>query len=93
MPSKEEITNWFMSLQDDICKALEKEDGKGKFIEDNWIREEGGGGRDRDRERERREKDRERERERAERERFTRSRSRSERDRDRERDFDMRDAR
>jgi coproporphyrinogen III oxidase len=47
MPSKEEITDWFMSLQDSICLALETEDGKGKFIEDKWLREEGGGGRTR----------------------------------------------
>jgi len=47
MLTKEEITQWFMSLQDNICGALETEDGKGKFTEDNWIREEGGGGRTR----------------------------------------------
>jgi coproporphyrinogen III oxidase len=47
MPSKEEITNWFKSLQDSICASLEKEDGKGQFTEDNWTREEGGGGRTR----------------------------------------------
>jgi coproporphyrinogen III oxidase len=47
MLTKEEITKWFMSLQDNICAALEAEDGKGKFVEDNWSREEGGGGRTR----------------------------------------------
>jgi coproporphyrinogen III oxidase len=47
MPAKEEITDWFKSLQDDICMELEAADGKSKFIEDNWIREEGGGGRTR----------------------------------------------
>lgn len=47
MPTKEIITDWFKSLQDNICSALEIEDGKGKFIEDNWEREEGGGGRTR----------------------------------------------
>jgi coproporphyrinogen III oxidase len=47
MPGKEEITSWLRSLQDDICNALEAEDGKGKFLEDNWEREEGGGGRTR----------------------------------------------
>jgi coproporphyrinogen III oxidase len=47
MLTKEEITEWFKSLQDTICTALENEDGKGKFIEDNWTREEGGGGRTR----------------------------------------------
>jgi coproporphyrinogen III oxidase len=47
MYNKEEITNWFMSLQDDICRQLEKADGRGKFIEDSWKREGGGGGRTR----------------------------------------------
>ncbi|MBK7182258.1 MAG: oxygen-dependent coproporphyrinogen oxidase [Bacteroidetes bacterium] len=47
MPTKEEITEWFKSLQDSICTALEVEDGKGVFVEDNWVREEGGGGRTR----------------------------------------------
>lgn len=44
MPAKEEISEWFRSLQDSICTSLEKEDGKGKFMEDKWIRKEGGGG-------------------------------------------------
>ncbi len=54
MPTKEQISEWFMSLQDSICLALENEDGKGlpagqagKFKEDNWVRAEGGGGRTR----------------------------------------------
>jgi coproporphyrinogen III oxidase len=53
MLSKEEITEWFKSLQDNICSALEFEDANGssnvtvKFQEDNWTREEGGGGRTR----------------------------------------------
>ena len=47
MLKKEQISHWFKLLQDDICAALEQEDGKGKFTEDNWIREEGGGGRTR----------------------------------------------
>jgi coproporphyrinogen III oxidase len=47
MLTKEEITDWFKSLQDNICNALEKEDTKGHFKEDNWTREEGGGGRTR----------------------------------------------
>jgi len=34
-------------LQDAICDALEKEDGKAVFIEDKWIRSGGGGGRTR----------------------------------------------
>jgi coproporphyrinogen III oxidase len=50
---KEEITEWFKSLQDNICNALEGEDASGfsntavNFKEDNWVREEGGGGRTR----------------------------------------------
>lgn len=47
MYNKEEITDWFMSLQDNICKQLEEADGRGKFIEDSWKREGGGGGRTR----------------------------------------------
>ena len=47
MLTKEEITDWFKSLQNNICTSLESEDAKGKFIEDNWTREEGGGGRTR----------------------------------------------
>lgn len=47
MLSKEEITEWFKLLQDEICVALEKEDGGGKFIQDTWERAEGGGGRTR----------------------------------------------
>lgn len=45
--TKENIADWLKSLQDDICKALEKEDGQSKFTEENWSREEGGGGRSR----------------------------------------------
>lgn len=45
--TKEEISTYFQALQDTICKALEKADGTGKFHEDNWEREDGGGGRSR----------------------------------------------
>jgi coproporphyrinogen III oxidase len=34
-------------LQDEICRGLEAADGLGKFKEDSWQREEGGGGRSR----------------------------------------------
>jgi coproporphyrinogen III oxidase len=34
-------------LQDEICQGLETADGLGKFKEDSWQREEGGGGRSR----------------------------------------------
>ena len=47
MQFREEISEWLMQLQDTICSALEKADGKSKFIEDKWTREEGGGGRSR----------------------------------------------
>lgn len=47
MLKKEEITQWFRKLQDDICQALEVADTQGKFQEDLWQREGGGGGRSR----------------------------------------------
>ena len=45
--TKENITEWLKALQNNICQALEAEDGLAKFKEENWIREEGGGGRSR----------------------------------------------
>jgi coproporphyrinogen III oxidase len=45
--NKEWIAEQFRLLQDHICNRLEQVDGKGKFIEDKWNREEGGGGRTR----------------------------------------------
>lgn len=45
--SREEISVWLKGLQDSICLALEKADGKSKFEEENWNRAEGGGGRTR----------------------------------------------
>lgn len=47
MLTKETITEEFKLLQDQICKALEAEDGKGQFREDQWERPGGGGGRSR----------------------------------------------
>ncbi len=47
MPNREEISDWFKELQDQICQALEAKDGKGKFQEDLWERDGGGGGRTR----------------------------------------------
>jgi len=47
MIEKEEITNWFKSLQNDICSALENADGTGRFEQDEWERPGGGGGRSR----------------------------------------------
>lgn len=45
--SKEQIADWFRGLQDRICADLEALDGTGKFQEDAWQREAGGGGRSR----------------------------------------------
>jgi coproporphyrinogen III oxidase len=45
--TKEQISERFRTLQDDICRQLEAADGGGRFTEDNWTREEGGGGRSR----------------------------------------------
>lgn len=44
MLTKEEIRDWFISLQSGICRQLEEADGKGKFISDRWERPGGGGG-------------------------------------------------
>lgn len=41
------ISDWLKQLQDSICSGLEAADGNGKFNEENWTREEGGGGRTR----------------------------------------------
>jgi len=42
--NKEDITDWFKNLQEDIASNLEKLDGKGFFKEDLWDRKGGGGG-------------------------------------------------
>jgi coproporphyrinogen III oxidase len=47
MISKEQIADFYKNLQDDICKAIEATDGKGKFREDKWNHTSGGGGRTR----------------------------------------------
>jgi len=47
MNIKETWITFIHQLQNDICSALEKCDGKAKFIEDAWEREEGGGGKTR----------------------------------------------
>lgn len=47
MSFKDTVTNYFKGLQDQICFALEQEDGAGTFKEDLWSRPEGGGGRTR----------------------------------------------
>ena len=45
--SREKTKNLLLTLQDKICSGLENIDGKGKFIEESWLRDEGGGGRSR----------------------------------------------
>ena len=45
--SIEAVKNYLTSLQDTICAGLEVLDGEGKFREDAWTREQGGGGRTR----------------------------------------------
>jgi coproporphyrinogen III oxidase len=44
---RNEVSSWFRELQLRICSALENADGKGKFHEDEWKRQEGGGGKSR----------------------------------------------
>lgn len=45
--AREKAREFVKTLQDQICQGLEAVDGKAKFHEDNWQREEGGGGRTR----------------------------------------------
>ncbi len=47
MTTKEQIAESYKQIQDEICLGLELADGKGKFIEEIWKREGGGGGRTR----------------------------------------------
>ncbi|MHC5201995.1 oxygen-dependent coproporphyrinogen oxidase [Myroides sp. LJL119] len=44
---KEKFYNYIQNLQETICQALEQIDTKGKFVQDLWEREQGGGGRTR----------------------------------------------
>jgi coproporphyrinogen III oxidase len=43
----EKVKKYLLGLQDQICSALESEDGNGHFKEDLWERDAGGGGRTR----------------------------------------------
>lgn len=45
--SKEEIADWFQDLQSSIILAVERQDGGGQFILDEWERPGGGGGKTR----------------------------------------------
>jgi coproporphyrinogen III oxidase len=47
MTDKAAVKTYLLDLQDRICDALQAEDAQTTFIEDSWIREEGGGGRSR----------------------------------------------
>jgi coproporphyrinogen III oxidase len=43
----EKVKSYLLQLQDSICDSLEKVDGSGRFKNDEWQREAGGGGRTR----------------------------------------------
>jgi coproporphyrinogen III oxidase len=45
--SIERVKTYLLGLQDSICRGLEEEDGNGRFEEDLWERQAGGGGRTR----------------------------------------------
>ena len=47
MKNPDAVKACLLQLQDDICAALEEEDGQSLFREDAWEREQGGGGRTR----------------------------------------------
>ena len=47
MPTREEIASAYQTIQDEICAGLELADGLGKFEQEIWEREGGGGGRTR----------------------------------------------
>ncbi len=46
-PDVNAVKAFLLSLQNDICKELEAEDGSGTFEEESWDREQGGGGQSR----------------------------------------------
>jgi coproporphyrinogen III oxidase len=46
-PDLPAVRSYLLSLQDNICQTLEKEDGAATFRTDEWTRAEGGGGRTR----------------------------------------------
>ncbi|MEH6548563.1 MAG: oxygen-dependent coproporphyrinogen oxidase [Pseudomonadales bacterium] len=47
VPDTSLVENYLLSLQDDICRQLEQEDGAAVFTEESWQRPGGGGGRTR----------------------------------------------
>ncbi|KTA81449.1 oxygen-dependent coproporphyrinogen oxidase [Aeromonas salmonicida] len=46
-PDVAQVKAFLLQLQDEICRSLEQADGVGRFVEDTWAREGGGGGRTR----------------------------------------------
>lgn len=46
-PDVAKVKAFLLQLQDEICRSLEQADGVGRFVEDAWAREGGGGGRTR----------------------------------------------
>ncbi|MDF2392612.1 oxygen-dependent coproporphyrinogen oxidase [Aeromonas sp. 2MA4] len=46
-PDVAQVKAFLLQLQDEICRSLEQADGVGRFVEDAWAREGGGGGRTR----------------------------------------------
>ena len=46
-PDVAQVKAFLLQLQDEICRGLEQADGAGRFEEDMWRREGGGGGRTR----------------------------------------------
>jgi coproporphyrinogen III oxidase len=47
LPNKDAVKNYLLLLQNSICENFEKIEPNKKFLEDTWVREEGGGGRSR----------------------------------------------
>lgn len=47
IPDKQAVKAYLLSLQENICRDLAEADGEQAFVEDSWVREEGGGGRSR----------------------------------------------
>jgi coproporphyrinogen III oxidase len=46
-PDSHKVKTYLLDLQDRICNALETEDRRARFVQDEWTRMEGGGGRTR----------------------------------------------
>src|ERR1044071_1283781 len=44
---KRRVEDYFKQLQNTVCSALERLDGRAKFSQDGWAHQEGGGGRTR----------------------------------------------